>query len=87
MIDRHPQSRSLEQAYRAALENHVHWPSRMGSWVLINVGWYNVVGIGAICSLITSHYDSDIRARETECPLMAISRHSEPVASRSALPP
>jgi len=31
------QSRRL----RSAMDNHVHRPTQMGSWVLINAGWYN----------------------------------------------
>jgi transposase len=35
-----PLLRSLEQAHRSAVENHVHRTKGMGSWVLINADWY-----------------------------------------------
>ena len=38
---RRPVLRSLEQAHRPAVENHVHRATQMGPWVLINAGWYN----------------------------------------------
>ncbi len=37
---RHPLLRGLEQAYRPALEDHVHRSPEMGPWVLINASWY-----------------------------------------------
>ena len=33
--------RSLEQAHRPALEDHVHRHARLGAWVLINARWYD----------------------------------------------
>ena len=33
--------RGLEQAHRAALDDHVHRPTRLGQWVLISGSWYN----------------------------------------------
>ncbi|MEF2549529.1 hypothetical protein VQ045_20595, partial [Aurantimonas sp. E1-2-R+4] len=35
-----PLLRSLEQARRSALENHVHRNARLGAWVLISARWY-----------------------------------------------
>src|SRR4051795_4297134 len=35
-----PLLRGLEQAHRAALDDHVHRPTRVGQWVLINGSWY-----------------------------------------------
>ena len=32
--------RGLEQAHRAALDDHVHRPTRLGQWVLISGSWY-----------------------------------------------
>ena len=37
---RRPVLRGLEQPHRSAVENHVHRATQMGSWVLINAGWY-----------------------------------------------
>ncbi|MEF2549459.1 hypothetical protein VQ045_20195, partial [Aurantimonas sp. E1-2-R+4] len=37
-----PLLRSLEQARRSALENHVHRNARLGAWVLISARWYYV---------------------------------------------
>ena len=31
---------ALEQAHRSTLDHHVHRPASMGTWVLINAGWY-----------------------------------------------
>src|SRR3954468_23218957 len=36
-----PMLRGLEQAHRAALDDHVHRPTRLGQWVLISGSWYN----------------------------------------------
>src|SRR3954467_57587 len=36
-----PLLRGLEQAHRAALDDHVHRPTRLGQWVLISGSWYN----------------------------------------------
>jgi hypothetical protein len=33
--------RGLEQARRSTLADHVHRPSQLGPWVLINESWYN----------------------------------------------
>lgn len=38
--DRRSVLRSLEQADRPTMENHLHRSSSVGSWVLINAGWY-----------------------------------------------
>src|SRR3954463_1618446 len=35
-----PLLRGLEQAHRAALDDHVHRPTRLGQWVLISGSWY-----------------------------------------------
>ncbi len=35
---RRPVLRSLEQAHRSAMDNHVHRATQMGSWVLIVSG-------------------------------------------------
>ena len=32
--------RGLEQAHRAALDDHVHRPTRLGQWVMISGSWY-----------------------------------------------
>src|SRR3954467_12798529 len=37
-----PLLRGLEQAHRAALDDHVHRPTRVGQWVLINGSWYKI---------------------------------------------
>jgi hypothetical protein len=34
----------LEYARRPTLENHVHWTTPVGSWVLINETWYKRIG-------------------------------------------
>jgi hypothetical protein len=34
--------RGLEQARRSTLADHVHRPSQLGPWVLINESWYYV---------------------------------------------
>src|SRR5829696_4578272 len=36
-----PLLRGLEQAHRAALDDHVHRPTRLGQWVLISGSWYH----------------------------------------------
>src|SRR3954453_23183264 len=36
-----PLLRGLEQAHRAALDDHVHRPTRLGQWVLIMGSWYS----------------------------------------------
>jgi hypothetical protein len=33
----------LEQPRRSTLADHVHRPSQLGPWVLINESWYNIV--------------------------------------------
>lgn len=38
--DRRALLRGLEQAFRSALEDHVHRHAKLGAWVLINVRWY-----------------------------------------------
>src|SRR5215203_4840696 len=35
--------RGLEQAHRAALDDHVHRPTRLGQWVLISGSWYKAI--------------------------------------------
>src|SRR5215203_6709656 len=40
--------RGLEQAHRAALDDHVHRPTRLGQWVLISGSWYQPVGALAL---------------------------------------
>ena len=37
---RRPLLRGLEQARRSTLADHVHRPSQLGPWVLINEPWY-----------------------------------------------
>src|SRR6478752_3379765 len=37
-----PLLRGLKQAHRAALDDHVHRPTRLGQWVLISGSWYNI---------------------------------------------
>src|SRR3954465_12219735 len=37
-----PLLRGLEQAHRAALDDHVHRPTRLGQWVLISGSWYKL---------------------------------------------
>src|ERR1700726_1757723 len=37
---RQPLLRGLEQARRSTLADHVHRPSQLGPWVLINESWY-----------------------------------------------
>jgi hypothetical protein len=34
--------RGLEQARRSTLADHVHRPSQLGPWVLINESWYKL---------------------------------------------
>src|SRR3954453_4427192 len=38
-----PLLRGLEQAHRAALDDHVHRPTRLGQWVLISGSWYKTL--------------------------------------------
>src|SRR4051812_46365019 len=40
-----PLLRGLEQAHRAALDDHVHRPTRVGQWVLISGSWYKIVSL------------------------------------------
>jgi hypothetical protein len=39
--------RGLEQARRSTLADHVHRPSQLGPWVLINESWYYSLAEGA----------------------------------------
>src|SRR6059058_1575571 len=41
-----PLLRGLEQAHRAALDDHVHRPTRLGQWVLISGSWYERIATG-----------------------------------------
>src|SRR5580698_4676 len=40
---RRPLLRGLEQARRSTLADHVHRPSQLGPWVLINESWYKMI--------------------------------------------
>src|SRR6202042_3171499 len=46
---RRPLLRGLEQPRRSTLADHVHRPSQLGPWVLINESWYKDAqrGVGA----------------------------------------
>src|SRR6202042_1114463 len=42
---RRPLLRGLEQPRRSTLADHVHRPSQLGPWVLINESWYKSVAV------------------------------------------
>src|SRR5881628_1216921 len=55
-----PLLRGLEQAHRAALDDHVHRPTRLGQWVLISGSWYKGrLPAGASASWATSRATRD----------------------------
>src|SRR5215207_11279117 len=45
----------LDQAHRAALDDHVHRPTRLGQWVLISGSWYKFLRIKEKTAILEWH--------------------------------
>jgi hypothetical protein len=59
--------RGLEQARRSTLADHVHRPSQLGPWVLINEPWYYAFGItNRVDELLNLLFDVLERVRDSD---------------------
>src|SRR3954451_22481903 len=71
-----PLLRGLEQAHRAALDDHVHRPTRLGQWVLISGSWYygsDFALVAPICGRQAARRRRRARMKEhAECMLVII---------------